>query len=64
MTAVRHGRCFPALPPTVILPVLPVMSAPVLGLGMASAALVALLGSVTPVLRLKRLDVAAALAGK
>jgi putative ABC transport system permease protein len=49
------------LPPTVFLPV-PVISALVMGLGMASAALVALLSAITPVLRLKRLDVAAALA--
>jgi putative ABC transport system permease protein len=51
------------MPPTISLPV-PVMSASVLGLAMASAALVALLSAITPVLRLKWLDVATALAGK
>jgi putative ABC transport system permease protein len=51
------------MPPTVYLPV-PIMSASVLGLAMASAALVALLSAITPVLRLRRLDVAAALAGR
>jgi putative ABC transport system permease protein len=51
------------MPPTVYLPV-PIMSAPVLGLAMVSAALVALLSAVPPVLRLKRLDVASALSGR
>jgi putative ABC transport system permease protein len=51
------------MPPQVLLPV-PYMSASVLGLAMGSAVLVALLSAVSPILRLRRLDVASALAGR
>jgi putative ABC transport system permease protein len=62
--ATEFARQMPLLLPPTIFLTAPVMSASLLGSGMACAALVALLSAIIPVLRLKRLDVAGALAGK
>ena len=51
------------MPPSFYLPA-PYLPASVLGVGMLCAVLVALLSAVIPAWRLRRLDVAAALAGK
>jgi putative ABC transport system permease protein len=61
--AAAFARKIPLLLPGVYLPV-PIMPPSVLGLAIACAVLMALLSVVTPVLRLKRLDVAAALSGR
>jgi putative ABC transport system permease protein len=53
----------PLMPPEVYLPA-PTMPASLLGLALASALLMALFSAAIPALRLRRLDVASALAGK
>jgi putative ABC transport system permease protein len=61
--AAAFARRIPLLLPGVYLPV-PIMPPQILGLAMASAALIALLSTALPASRLTRLDIARALSGK